>query len=107
MLVLYGLIDGADADSLRSLIDRFRRDHPSGVAVLASAVDERPIIVAAVTQDLVERGLHAGELVKSVAEQVGGGGGGKPTMAEAGGKDASRLPEALSSVAEWVSARLS
>ena len=78
--------------------------HPK--AVLASSVDNRPIIVAAVTQDLVARGLHAGELVKIVAERVGGGGGGKPTLAQAGGKDSSKLPQALALVPEWVAKHL-
>ncbi|MGH2621019.1 MAG: alanine--tRNA ligase, partial [Anaerolineales bacterium] len=100
--VLAGLIPNASAESLRALVDRFRSEHPSGVAVLASAVDNRPIIVAAVTQDLVARGLHAGELVKAVAQQVGGEGGGKPTLAQAGGKDPSQLPTALALVAGWV-----
>ena len=104
--VLAGLIPNASAESLRALVDRFRSDHPSGVAVLASAVDNRPIIVAAVTQDLVARGLHAGELVKVVAQQVGGGGGGKPTLAQAGGKDPSQLPAALALVAGWVEEHL-
>ena len=104
--VLAGLIPNATAESLRALVDRFRSDHPSGVAVLASAVDNRPIIVAAVTQDLVARGLHAGELVKAVAQQVGGGGGGKPTLAQAGGKDPSQLPTALALVAAWVEEHL-
>ncbi len=104
--VLAGLIPNASAESLRALVDRFRSDHPSGVAVLASAVDNRPIIVAAVTQDLVARGLHAGELVKAVAQQVGGGGGGKPTLAQAGGKDPSQLPSALALVPRWVAEHL-
>jgi len=91
---------------LRALVDRFRSDHPSGVAVLASSVDNRPVIVATVTQDLVARGLHAGELVKIVAEKVGGGGGGKPTLAQAGGKDSSKLPQALALVPEWVAKHL-
>ena len=100
------LLDELDADSLRLLIDRFRSSNPSGVAVLASIKNGQPIIVAAVTEDLVARGLHAGELVKSVAEVVGGGGGGKPTLAQAGGKDASKLPEALAQVPAWVQAHL-
>jgi alanyl-tRNA synthetase len=104
--VLAGLIPEADAETLRLLIDRFRGDHPSGVAVLASAPGDKPVIVAAVSQDLVARGLHAGELVKAVAQIVGGGGGGKPTLAQAGGKDAARLPEALSLVPEWVRSHL-
>ena len=105
--VLANLLEDLNADSLRLLIDRFRADNPSGVAVLASTQNNQPIIVAAVTEDLVERGLHAGELVKSVAEVVGGGGGGKPTLAQADGKDASKLPEALAQVPAWVQAHLS
>jgi alanyl-tRNA synthetase len=105
--VMTGQLPEADADSLRRLVDRFRQDHPSGVVVLASAFDGTAVIVAAVSQDLVARGLHAGELVKSVAAEVGGSGGGKPTLAQAGGKDPSRLPQALQLVPDWVAARLS
>ena len=67
----------------------------SGVIVLGAAIVGRPGFVAAVTPDLVERGLHAGHLVKAVAEVVGGGGGGKPTLAQAGGKDVSKVGDAL------------
>jgi alanyl-tRNA synthetase len=63
----------------------------------------KPMIIATVTQDLTSRGLHAGKLVKEVAQVVGGGGGGKPTMAQAGGKDPSRLEEALARVESLVS----
>lgn len=104
--VVAGLIPEVGADELRNLIDRFRADHPSGVVVLASAPDNQPVIVAAVTQDLVDRGLHAGELVKTIAEQLGGGGGGRPTLAQAGGTDASRLPQALALVSGWVETHL-
>ncbi len=65
------------------------------MAVLGTVMDGRPMIVAAVTDDLVKRGLHAGNLVKELAGMLGGSGGGRPNMAQAGGKDASRLPEAL------------
>ena len=104
--VLAGLLEDLNADSLRLLIDRFRSNNPSGVAVLASTQKGQPIIVASVTEDLVDHGLHAGELVKAVAEVVGGGGGGKPTLAQAGGKDASKLPEALDQVPTWVQTHL-
>jgi alanyl-tRNA synthetase len=104
--VLANLLEDLNAESLRVLIDRFRSQHSSGVAVLASTQDGRPVIVAGVTEDLVQRGLHAVELVKSVAEVVGGGGGGRPTLAQAGGKDASKLPEALAQVPAWVAAHL-
>ena len=104
--VLAMVLGGADADTLRQMADRFRQRHSSGVAVLGSILDGRPLLIAAVTDDLVQRGLHAGELVKFVAGPLGGGGGGKPTLAQAGGKDASKLEEALASVASWVEGRL-
>lgn len=103
--VLIGELPNADTDTLRQLTDRFRSENPSGVVVLASVVDGQPILVAAVTKDLVARGLHASELVQNVARVIGGGGGGKPTLAQAGGKDASKLSEALALVHDWVSAK--
>jgi len=96
----------ADADTLRQMADRFRQRHPSGVVVLGSVTAGRPVVIAAVTEDLVKRGLHAGELVKYVAAPLGGGGGGKPTLAQAGGKDASKLAEALANVPGWVEEQL-
>ncbi len=62
----------------------------------------KPSFVAAVTPDLVERGLHAGWLVKQVAQVVGGGGGGKPTLAQAGGRDTGRIGEALRLVPDLI-----
>jgi alanyl-tRNA synthetase len=106
--VLAKALANCDADTLRMLTDRFRQQHPSGVVVLGSVgEDGRPLVVAAVTEDLVKRGVHAGELVKFVAGFLGGGGGGRPTLAQAGGKDATRLNEALSQVAGWVAGKLS
>jgi len=104
--VLAAQIPNADADVLRQLADRFREQHPSGVVVLASAHEGRPVIVAAVTKDLVARGLHAGQLAKAAAERVGGGGGGKPTLAQAGGVDVDHIPEALALVPDWVAEHL-
>jgi alanyl-tRNA synthetase len=68
------------------------------VVVLGAVINDRPVLIASVTPDLVEKGIDASALVKSVAKIVGGGGGGRPTMAQAGGRDASRLDEALQSV---------
>lgn len=104
--VLTATLVGADANTLRELTDRFRQRYPSGVTVLASVQDNRPTVIASVTEDLVSRGLHAVELVKHVAAPLGGGGGGRPTMAQAGGKDAGNLAEALESVRIWVEERL-
>jgi alanyl-tRNA synthetase len=104
--VLAATLPGADADTLRLMADRFRQRYPSGVAVLASLADGRPTLIAAVTEDLVRRGLHAGELVKHVAGPLGGGGGGRSTLAQAGGRDSSRLAEALASIPAWIEERL-
>jgi len=105
--VLTGVLSNASVDTLRSLTDRFRNHYPqNGVVVLASIQNEKPMIVASLTQDLVGRGLHAGALVKHVAKAVGGGGGGKPTLAQAGGKDVQKIPEALALVVPWVREQL-
>jgi alanyl-tRNA synthetase len=87
---------------LREMSDWFRDRLKSGVVVLGAVMNKRPSLIAAVTPDLVERGLDAGKIVRQAARVVGGGGGGKPTLAEAGGKDASKLPEALASVRQIV-----
>ena len=101
--VLTARITDADPETLRKLADRFRSKNPqNGVAVLATVQNGKPILVAAVTQDLVDRGLKAGDLAGYVSRQLGGGGGGKPTIAQAGGRDASKLEGALESVRAWV-----
>jgi len=64
------------------------------------------MLIASVTDDLVKRDIKAGDLVKFVATPLGGGGGGRPTLAQAGGKDASKLDEALGSVVGWVEEKL-
>jgi alanyl-tRNA synthetase len=108
MHVLAVTLNDADADSLRHMADRFRQQYATkGVAVLGSIINGRPMIVASVTEDAVSRGLNAVELVKYVAAPLGGSGGGRPTLAQAGGKDASKLDEALSAVESWVQQHLS
>lgn len=98
----------ADADTLRALADRFRQNpkYGSTVGVFGSVIDGHPLVIAAVDESLVKRGLKASELVKFVAAFLGGSGGGKPTLAQAGGKDASHLPEALAGVKNWVEQNL-
>ncbi len=105
--LLAARVEAADAETLREMTDWFRDRRPSGVVVLGAVVDERPQLVAAVTPDLVARGVHAGELVKRVAQVVGGGGGGRPHLAQAGGRDASRLDEALAGAPTLVREMLS
>jgi alanyl-tRNA synthetase len=100
--VLAASLPGADMDTLRQMSDRFRQRYPTGVVVLATIIDGRPSLIAAVTEDLVKRGLHAGELVKAVAQPLEGSGGGRPTLAQAGGKNPSQLATALAGTASWV-----
>jgi alanyl-tRNA synthetase len=96
-------VDVPDVAMLREMSDWFRDKLGSGVVVLGTVTNDKPLVIATVTDDLVKRGLHAGKLVQEVAQVVGGGGGGKPAMAQAGGKDAARLNEALAKVDGLVS----
>jgi alanyl-tRNA synthetase len=96
--VLSARVRAAEMDTLREMTDWIRNQLSSVAIVLGAVIDEKPNFVAAVTKDLVERGLKAGELVKRVAHVVGGGGGGRPTLAQAGGRDPGRLDEALALV---------
>jgi alanyl-tRNA synthetase len=95
-----------DSALLREMGDWFRDRLGSGVVVLGTVLNDRPSLIAMVSDDLVKRGLHAGKLVKSVAQVVGGGGGGRPTMAQAGGREANKLADALSKVEELVAEAL-
>lgn len=104
--VLITSLPEADAETLRQMADLFRQKYQSGVVFLASVFNGRPLLIAAVTEDLVERGLHAGKLVKYAAQPLGGGGGGRPTLAQAGGKDPSQLETALQNAQKWVKENL-
>ncbi len=104
--VLTGVLPGADRDTLRQMTDKFRQKFGSGVAVLAAVIDEKPALIATLTDDLVKKGLKAGDLVQTVAQIVGGSGGGRPNMAQAGGKDPEKLDEALAQVIPWVEEHL-
>ncbi|HZU38585.1 MAG TPA: alanine--tRNA ligase-related protein, partial [Gemmataceae bacterium] len=93
--VITGEVPPASEEQVRQQIDRLRQKAGSAVVLLGWADDGKVGLIAAVTEDLVKRGLHAGKLIGQVAKVVGGGGGGKPTMAQAGGKEPARLVEAL------------
>ena len=107
--VLAALLDGADVPTLRETMDKLKDRLKSAAIVLASVADDGPqkrvSLIAGVTADLTGR-LKAGELVNAVAQQVGGKGGGRADMAQAGGTQPDRLPAALGSVPGWVEARL-
>lgn len=98
VLLVTAVVDVAHMDGLREMADWFRDHVKSGVAVLAAVKENQPILLATVTDDLVERGIHAGHIVREVAGIVGGSGGGRPNLAQAGGKDSSKLAEALAAV---------
>ncbi len=103
--VLAVTLDGADAAALRETLDRLKDRLKSAAIVLASVSGDKVSLIAGVTSDLTAR-VKAGELVNMVAQQVGGKGGGRPDMAQAGGTDPAQLPAALASVRPWVEARL-
>jgi alanyl-tRNA synthetase len=92
---LIAQVDDVNIDTLREMSDWFRNKVDSGVLVLGTVVDDRPQLLVAVTDDLTKKGLHAGNLIREIAGKVGGGGGGRPNLAQAGGKDAAQLPAAL------------
>ncbi|NTU83771.1 MAG: alanine--tRNA ligase [Chloroflexales bacterium] len=93
--VLAAAVEVEDVARLREMGDWLRDKLGSGVVVLGAVIAEKPMLLTMVTPDLVAKGYHAGNLVKSLAAMVGGGGGGRPEMAQAGGKDATKLPEAI------------
>ncbi len=103
--VLGSVIEKVDADTLRGLTDLFREKYPTGVVILGSALEEKPIIICAVADNLIAKGFHAGEFVKEAAQVVGGSGGGRPNMAQAGGKDASKLDRAISQAVKMIQER--
>ncbi len=103
--VLAETIEGADAKTLREMVDRLKGKLGRAVVVLATVRDGKVNLVAGVTKDLTAR-VRAGELVNAVAQRVGGRGGGRPDMAQAGGTRPEALPAALAQVGDWVRNRL-
>ncbi|MBU3693263.1 MAG: alanine--tRNA ligase [Rhodocyclaceae bacterium] len=103
--VLAATLEGADAAALREAVDKLRATLKSAAVVLASVSEGRVTLIAGVTPDLTAK-VKAGELVNFVAGQVGGKGGGRPDMAQAGGTEPAKLAEALATVPGWVGERL-
>ena len=100
--ILAARVDASDAAQLREMGDWLRDKLGSGVVVLGAALGDKPQILVIVTPDLVKQRYHAGNLVKALAQIVGGGGGGRPDMAQAGGRDLAKLDAALAQVARLV-----
>ena len=104
--VLATRMDGADAKTLRDAVDRFKDKLQNAVVVVGSVHGDKVHLAAGVTKNNTDR-IKAGDLIRPVAEQVGGRGGGRPDFAQAGGTDAEALDRALESVAGWVKEQLS
>jgi alanyl-tRNA synthetase len=100
--MLAAQVEASDMDQLRTMVDNLRQKMNEGVIVLGSATGGKVQLVASVSPSYVKEGLHAGKLLKEVAAVCGGGGGGRPDMAQAGGKQPEKLPEALAHVEKWL-----
>lgn len=103
--VLAEIMENADVKMLRETVDRLKDKLGSAVVVLGSIEDSKVKLIAGVTRDISGK-IPAGDLVNMIAEQVGGRGGGRPDMAQAGGNNAAALPSALTSVVAWIESRL-
>ncbi|EBA3087724.1 alanine--tRNA ligase [Salmonella enterica subsp. enterica serovar Saphra] len=103
--LLVSELTGIEPKMLRTMVDDLKNQLGSTVIVLATVVEGKVSLIAGVSKDVTDR-VKAGELIGMVAQQVGGKGGGRPDMAQAGGTDAAALPAALASVQGWVSAKL-
>ncbi len=104
--VVAGRVSVESADALRRAGDEVRNILGEGVVVLGAVANDRPLFVAMAAPPAIERGVHAGDLIREIAKLAGGGGGGKPEMAQAGGRDAAKLDHALQAVPDAVRAQL-
>ena len=104
--VLVARVEVESADAMRPMVDRLRQQLGTAFVALAAEIDGRPMFIAAATDDVVERGLRADEIVREAAKITGGGGGGRPQLAQAGGRDSTKLDEALEAARVAVRERL-
>jgi len=105
--VVIGKLSPTDAEQARAAIDMIKKKAESVVAVFGYAEGDRAIVIAGVSDDLIKRGVKAGDIVKEIAPIIDGGGGGRPQMAQAGGKNPEKIDDALSRAAEIIKATLS
>lgn len=104
--VVTAQVEVKDMNGLRQLADQWKQNNISDVLVLGSVQDGKVSLLAAVSEETIKKGLKAGDLIKEIAPLVGGGGGGRPDMAQAGGKNPAGLADALASVNQWVEAKI-
>jgi alanyl-tRNA synthetase len=104
--LLTAQVDAGDMDSLRIIVDELKAKLESAIIVLGAVSDDKVNLVAAVTPDLIAKGFHAGKIIKEAASRCGGSGGGRPDLAQAGGKEPSKLKEALQSVEDMIAAHV-
>ncbi len=104
--VIMHLAENATRDAIREMIDIIRDKAAPAAVLIGAVIDGKVSLTAAVSKDLIAKGLHAGDCVKTAAKIVGGGGGGRPDMAEAGGKDPSKLADALKAGADYFRSKL-
>ncbi|WP_282032993.1 alanine--tRNA ligase [Metabacillus indicus] len=100
--LLASKVSAKDMNSLRSMVDELKQKLGSAVVILGAAHDGKVSLAAGVTDDLVKKGYHSGKLIKEVAARCGGSGGGRPDMAQAGGKEPEKLDSALEYASEWM-----
>ena len=105
--VVTGRTSATNPESMREMGDFLKAKLSSVVVVLSAVINDSPLLVAMVTPDLVDRGVHAGNVARDTAKVMGGGGGGRPEMAQAGGRQVEKLDEALQGVPELVCRSLS
>jgi len=104
--VVAGQVDGLVVNDLRTLCDSIRDKMDTGVAVLASNNEDKLMFIAMATKNALAKGVHAGNIIKEITKIAGGSGGGKPDMAQGGGKDASKVSDALSAVKDVVESQV-
>ena len=100
-------VEGVDMNGLRELGDQLKEKLGSGVVVIASSNDGKVNLIAMATDDAIKKGAHAGNLIKAIAAKVGGGGGGRPNMAQAGGKNPAGIPDAVAAVKDALDGMIS
>jgi alanyl-tRNA synthetase len=103
MHVLTLIVEDSNIESLRELADQFRQEYSDGVAVFANVTTDGSVqLVVTAADACVKQGVHAGNLAKSIASQIGGSGGGRPQLAQAGGKDAAKLKDVLAEIEKYL-----